>query len=103
MSCFSCLLLYIFHVLAYLQDIGEEALVLGQLLGYDDARERQAVLDAGLTIRGLDFAKQMAALTEEALEGFRRVRCGADPDLVERVSQIDWRLREFIEQHKTLQ
>lgn len=87
----------------YLQDIGEEALVLGQLLGYDDARERLAVLDAGLTVRGLDFAKRMAALTKEALEGFTRVPCGADPDLVERVSQIDVRLRKFIEQQRTLQ
>lgn len=87
----------------YMQDIGEEALVLGQLLGYDDARERLAVLDAGLTVRGLDFAKQMAALTEEALEGFTRVPCGADPDLVKRVSEIDSRLRKFIEQQKILQ
>jgi hypothetical protein len=103
-SCFSFFVsLIVFYVLDYLQDIGEEALVLGQLLGYDDARERLAVLDAGLTVRGIDFAKQMAALTEEALEGFTRVPCGADPDLVERVSQIDSRLREFIEEQKTLQ
>jgi flagellar motor protein MotB len=82
------------------KDMGEEALVLGQLLGYDDAKERLAVLDAGLTVRGIEFAKGMVALTEEALEGFTRVAGGADPDLVERVTEIDARLRNFISQQK---
>lgn len=82
------------------KDMGEEALVLGQLLGYDDAKERLAVLDAGLTVRGIGFAKGMVALTEEALEGFTQVAGGADPDLVERVTEIDARLRNFISQQK---
>lgn len=82
------------------KDMGEEAQVLGQLLGYDNANERLAVLDAGLTVRGLDFAQGMKALTEEALEGFTRVAGGADPELVERVTEIDARLRSFISQQK---
>ena len=82
------------------KDMGEEALVLGQLLGYDNAKERLAVLDAGLTVRGLEFAKGMMALTEEALDGFTRVVGGADPELVERVTEIDARLRGFISQQK---
>jgi len=84
------------------KDMGEEAVVLGQLLGYDDAKERLAVLDAGLTVRGLDFATGMMALTEEALDGFTRVAGGADPELVERVSEIDTRLRSFIQQQKAI-
>ena len=83
-------------------DIGEEALVLGQLLGYDHAKERLAILDAGLTVRGIAFATKMAELTEEALDGFTRVACGADPELVERVSEIDSRLRKFIQEQKPL-
>lgn len=82
------------------KDMGEEALVLGQLLGYDNAKERLAVLDAGLTVRGTEFATKMVQLTEEALEGFTRVAGGADPDLVERVSEIDARLRSFIQQQQ---
>lgn len=84
------------------KDMGEEAQVLGQLLGYDDAKERMAVLDAGLTVRGLDFAEGMKALTGEALDGFTRVAGGADPDLIERVSEIDSRLRKFIQQQKAM-
>ena len=80
-----------------MQDIGEGALVLGQLLGYDDTKERLAVLDAGLTVRGPEFAYEMVALTEEALDGFQRVPGGADPELVERVSGIQARLRHFID------
>lgn len=68
------------------------------MLGYDDANERLAVLEAGLTVRGVGFAKKMAALTEEALEGFTRVPGGADPELVERVSEIQSRLERFISQ-----
>ncbi len=79
------------------KDMGEEAQVLGQLLGYDNTKERLAVLDAGLTVRGIDFAKNMVQLTEEALDGFTRVTGGADPDLVQRVSEIDARLRNFIQ------
>ena len=78
------------------QELGEGAVVLGQLLGYDDKSERLAVLDAGLTVRGIDFAKELAELTSEALEGFERVPGGADPELVSIVSEIDERIQHFI-------
>mmetsp|Transcript_6115 Transcript_6115/g.13315 ORF Transcript_6115/g.13315 Transcript_6115/m.13315 type:complete len:346 (+) Transcript_6115:85-1122(+) len=77
--------------------IGEGAIVLGQLLGYDDKAERLAVLDAGLAVRGIDFAYELAALTEEALEGFKSVSGGADPGLVNTIQEIDDRIRSFIE------
>jgi hypothetical protein len=80
------------------KDLGEAAQVLGQLIGYESKAERLAVLEAGLQVRGVSFAKEMAALTEEALEGFRRVSTRPDPDLVESVQDIDQRLREFIEE-----
>ena len=38
--------------------IGEGAIVVGQLLGYDEKAERLAVLDAGLAVRGIDFAHE---------------------------------------------
>lgn len=80
--------------------IGEGAIVLGQLLGYDDESERLAVLDAGLAVRGTDFAQELAALTEEALAGFEAMPGGADggvdPALVESVRAIDERIRKFI-------
>lgn len=79
------------------QELGEGAVVLGQLLGYDDRSERLAVLDAGLTVRGVPFAKELVELTEEALEGFERVPGGADPDLVCIVTEIDERIRQFID------
>jgi hypothetical protein len=79
------------------KDMGEAALVLGQLMGYDNKDELLGVLDAGLTVRGRDFALEMAALTEEALDGFQRVLGGVDPELVEHVNFIDNRLREFLE------
>lgn len=72
-------------------------------MGYDDQMERLAVLEAGLTIRGLNFAKELAALTGEALEGFQRVPGGVDPDLVQRVQEIDIRLQKFIEMEDILQ
>ena len=76
--------------------IGEGAIVLGQLLGYDDESERLAVLDAGLAVRGVEFANKLAALTEEALEGFKAVPGGADKELVNSVEVIDERIRVFI-------
>jgi NADH dehydrogenase FAD-containing subunit len=81
-----------------LQDIGEGAIVLGQLLGYEDESERLAVLDAGLTVRGVEFANELAALTEEALEGFEQAsaRENVDAELVDRVRVIDDRIRKFI-------
>jgi hypothetical protein len=78
-------------------DLGQAAQALGQLIGYESRAERTAVLEAGLAVQGEDFAREMVALTEEALEGFARVQGGADPDLVECVEEIDGRLRRFLE------
>lgn len=77
--------------------IGEGAIVLGQLLGYDDKAERLAVLDAGLAVRGVDFAHELLALTKEALDGFKSVQDGVDPGLVSTVEEIDERIQQFIE------
>ena len=83
------------------QGIGEGAIVLGQLLGYDDENERLAVLDAGLAVRGIDFANELISLTEEALEGFSKVQQQqqqqVDPDLVKSVKVINERIQLFIE------
>ena len=77
--------------------IGEGAIVLGQLLGYDEKAERLAVLDAGLAVRGVDFAHELKGLTSEALEGFQGVQGGVDPGLVKSVEEIDERIQQFIE------
>jgi len=85
--------------------IGEGAIVLGQLLGYDNTAERMAVLDAGLAVRGVEFAHELLALTEEALEGFKAVmlengeeggNAVVDPELVKTVLEIDGRIKCFI-------
>lgn len=76
------------------KEIGEGAVVLGQLLGYDDRAERIAVLEAGLTVRGPKFAEELLELTAEALEGFKNVG-SVDPELVDRVREIDERIRSF--------
>ena len=85
----------------HIQGIGEGAIVLGQLLGYDDENERLAVLDAGLAVRGIDFANELISLTEEALEGFSKVQQQqqqqVDPDLVKSVKVINERIQLFIE------
>mmetsp|Transcript_6051 Transcript_6051/g.7695 ORF Transcript_6051/g.7695 Transcript_6051/m.7695 type:complete len:349 (+) Transcript_6051:21-1067(+) len=78
------------------QDLGEGAQVLGQLLGYDDQNERLAVLEAGLTVRGIDFAKELAGMTTEALNGFLNVPGGADPKLVQIIQEIHDRIIMFI-------
>lgn len=85
------------------QDLGEAALVLGQLMGYEKNEELLGVLDAGLTVRGNEFASEMANLTEEALDGFSRIPGGADPGLVEKVRFIDRRLQEFLNQTNEFQ
>ena len=77
--------------------LGEAALVLGQLIGYDSFAERMAVLDAGLMVRGVEFAKEMKDLTVEALDGFTRVPGGADPGLVQCIQEIDERLQSYLE------
>jgi hypothetical protein len=84
-------------------DLGQAAQALGQLIGYESRAERTAVLEAGLAVQGVGFAREMVALTEEALEGFARVQGGADPDLVECVKEIDERLRRFLERDAAFQ
>ena len=78
--------------------------MLGQLLGYDDENERLAVLDAGLAVRGIDFANELISLTEEALDGFRTVqqqqKQQVDPDLVKSVKVINERIQLFIEKEE---
>jgi len=81
------------------EDLGEGALVLSQLLGYDDRNERLAVLSAGLTVRGVDFADELKALTDEALDGFERVPGGVDPHLVQIIKEIDQRIQSYIHEH----
>ena len=82
------------------QDLGEGALVLGQLLGYDDPTERLAVLDAGLTVRGLGFAEELRLLTQEALEGFQKLDPSqVEPDLINIISGIDDRIKSFIDKN----
>ena len=85
------------------QDLGEAALVLGQLMGYDKEEELLGVLEAGLTVQGRDFALEMASLTEEALDGFKRIPGGADPELVEKVNFIDKRLQEYLNETSEFQ
>ncbi len=85
------------------KDLGEGALVLGQLLGYDDKQERLAILDAGLTVRGIDFAYELTALTEEALKGFAKVPGGVDPGLVQCIQEVDERVRSFINKNNEFQ
>jgi len=78
------------------QDLGEGAQVLGQLLGYESGEERIAVLDAGLQVRGVVFAMELKAMTEEALVGFQNVPGGVDPGLQAIVLEMDSRIQEFI-------
>ena len=78
------------------KDMGEAAVVLGQLMGYDDEDELLGVLGAGLTVRGRGFALEMLDLTQEALEGFQKVADGVDPGLIERVTFIDNQLMKFL-------
>jgi hypothetical protein len=83
-------------------DLGEGAMVLGQLIAYEDNSERIAVLEAGLQVRGVAFAQELASLTEEALQGFKTAG-NVDPTLVARVTEIDQRIKEFIEEHRSFQ
>lgn len=84
-------------------DMGEAALVLGQLMGYDDRDELLGVLEAGLTVQGRDFAHEMESLTKEALEGFESVRGGVEPELVERVKFVDQRLKQYLDETNKFQ
>jgi hypothetical protein len=78
------------------QDLGEAAQVIMQLIGYDAKGERLAILDAGLVVRGCDFAQELVEATDEALQGFQSVPGGADSELVQRVQEINERARQFI-------
>lgn len=84
------------------KDLGEGAQILGQLLGYDDQDERIAVLEAGLTVRGLDFAQELADLTTEALDGFAQIpKDEIDPELVSRVSELKDCIVNYIEERSS--
>jgi hypothetical protein len=83
--------------------LGEAAQVLGQLAGYESSSERLAVLDAGVTVRGLDFASEMLSLSEEALDGFDRVPGGADADLVNCIREIRDRLASHVDKQESFQ
>ena len=76
---------------------------MGQLIAYEDKKERLAVLEAGLQVRGIGFAQELLGLTEEALEGFQAVPNGVDPTLVSRVEEIDERVKSFVEENSTFQ
>jgi hypothetical protein len=45
----------------------------------------------------------MSNLTHEALDGFQRVPGGVDPDLIERVTLIDQRLKEYLDETNEFQ
>jgi hypothetical protein len=86
------------------QDLGEAAQVLGQLIGYDNEAERLAVLSAGLSVRGVGFAKEVKELTVEALDGLARVPAGgADPNLVRMVQGIDDAVQKYLDQESPFQ
>ena len=80
------------------RDLGEPAQVIMQLLGYETKGERIAILEAGLVVRGIDFARELLTTTHEALNGFQNVPVDVDSELVERVQEINDRTRRFIEE-----
>ena len=79
------------------RDLGEPAQVIMQLLGYETKGERIAILEAGLVVRGIDFARELLTSTDEALNGFQNVPGEVDSELVERVQEINDRTRRFIQ------
>ena len=87
------------------KDMGEAAVVLGQLMGYDNDDELIGVLEAGLTVRGsIEFAQELKVLTEEALDGFQRVPGGNVPkELVDRVTLVDERLQSYLDENDGFQ
>lgn len=84
------------------KELGEAAQILGQLLGYDDDDERVAVLETGLTVRGVDFAQEMLDLTEEALRGFREdmPEGVVDPELLTRVTELHRHIVRFVQEEE---
>jgi hypothetical protein len=85
------------------KEMGEATLVLGQIIAYDNEEELLGVLDAGLKVRGREFAIEMRSLTQEALDGFQKVPGGVDNELVDRVTFIDERLHEFLNETNMFQ
>jgi hypothetical protein len=78
-------------------DLGEAAPALLQILSYDSTTERLAVLQAGWVARGDGFAREIIALTGEALHNF----VDADPELVERTQEVhDWAVQFCKEQEE---
>ena len=80
--------------------LGDGAVVLGQLLGYESEAERLAVLDAGLAVRGIAFARELLDLTSEALDGFEAVKKEGgqvDAGLVKMVKSISERIQQFLD------
>ena len=55
-------------------------------------------MDAGLTVRGTEFACELSALTGDALKGFEAVE-DVDPGLVQRIKEIDERIGIFMEKN----
>lgn len=84
-------------------EMGEATLVLGQLMGYDNNDELLGVLEAGLTVQGREFALEMKGLTEEALNGFKSVHGGVEEELVQRVTFVDQRLCEYLDETNQFQ
>lgn len=78
------------------QGMGDAAVFLGRLMGYDSEDELIAVLESGLTVRGTDFVRELSGLCKEALDGFLKVHGGVDPQLVRRVKTVDSRLDEIL-------
>merc|ERR1719410_11152 len=81
------------------KDLGEGAVVLNQLIGFEVREERLAVLEAGLVVRGVEFARSLYGLTKEALDGFNEIpdEIGVDPELKKRVEEISHATNLFIE------
>ena len=53
-------------------------------------------------VRDIDFAKEMLSLTEEALEGFKEIpKSNLDPELVERVEDIQSCIVNFIDEQSS--
>jgi hypothetical protein len=83
------------------KSLGDEAMILGQLLGYDDPNERMAVLQAGLGVRGLHFAKNLWACTEQVVADLDRLGTrNSDPELVRRVQEIYDTVGDYVQQQQ---
>lgn len=81
--------------------LGEGAAVLSQLLAYDDEKERKAVMQAGLELRGLEFALELESMSKEALQTMETV--DADLELVYRLTGLHEGIQSFIESKNSKQ